>query len=71
MLGLSTSTSTNTNLLQINIPDELKGVELQVIILPAYKENFEMEYFSDAELELLPKINLGTPLDDNEDYDKW
>ncbi len=71
MLGLSTRATTNTNQLQINIPDELKGVELQVIILPAGKENNEIDFFTDAELALLPKIYLGTPLEDKEDYDKW
>jgi len=48
MSGLSTRATTNTNQLQINIPDELKGVELQVIILPAGKENDEVEFFTDA-----------------------
>ena len=71
MSGLSTRATTNANQLQINIPDELKGVELQVIILPAGKENDEVEFFTDAELALLPKMHLGTPLEDNEDYNKW
>ena len=71
MSGLSTRATTNANQLQINIPDELKGVELQVIILPAGKENDEVEFFTDAELALLRKMHLGTPLEDNEDYNKW
>jgi len=71
MLGLSTKGSTNTNLLQINIPDELKGIDLQIIILPSNKENSEIEFFTSDELQLLSKINIGTPLDDNEDYSKW
>jgi len=68
--GLSTRATTNTNQLQINIPDELKGVELQVIILPAGKENDEVEFFTDAELALLPMMHLGTPFEDEEDYNK-
>ena len=71
MLGLSTHGCTNTNQLQINIPDELKGVELQIIILPAEKGNDEIEFFTDAELKLLPNINLGTSIGDTEDYNKW
>jgi hypothetical protein len=71
MLGLSTRASSNTNQLHIHIPDELKGVELQVIILPAGKANDEINFFTDAELALLPKMHLGTPLDDEEDYSKW
>ena len=71
MLGLSTRASTNTNQLQINIPDELKGVELQVIILPAVADNDEVDFFTDSELALLPNTHLGTPLDDKEDYNKW
>ncbi len=71
MLGLSTHGSTNTNQLQINIPDELKGVELQIIILPAEKGNEQIDFFTDAELQLLPHIDLSTPTPDNEDYSKW
>ena len=71
MLGISTHGSTNTNQLQINIPDELKGVELQIIILPAVKSNDQIDFFTDAELQLLPKINLGSPIQDKEDYSKW
>jgi hypothetical protein len=71
MLGLSTRGSTNTNQLQINIPDELKGVELQIIILPSGKENSEIEFFTDAELQQLPNIHIGTSIDDKEDYSQW
>jgi hypothetical protein len=71
MLGLTTHGSTNTNQLQINIPDELKGVELQIIILPAGKEEEQIDFFNDAELQLLPHINLGTSIPDTEDYNKW
>ena len=71
MLGLSTHGSTNTNQLQINIPDKLKGFELQIIILPAEKGNDEVDFFTDAELQLLPHINLGTSIEDKEDYNKW
>ncbi len=71
MLGLSTHGSTNTNQLQINIPDELKDVELQTIILPAEKGSDQIDFFTDAELQLLPHINLSTPIQDKEDYSKW
>ena len=71
MLGLSTHGSTNTNQLQINIPDELKGVELQIIILPVGKENEQIDFFTEEELQLLPKLNFGTGIDDKEDYSKW
>ncbi len=72
MLGLTIHSSTNTNLLQLNIPDELKGINLQIIIIPADKNNNqEIEFFTDAELQQLPAINLSTPIQDNEDYTKW
>ena len=71
MLGLTTHGSTNTNQLQINIPDELKGVDLQIIILPAERGNEQIEFFTDAELQLLPKIQLNQPLTDDEEYSKW
>jgi hypothetical protein len=71
MLGISTHGSTNTNQLHINIPDELKGVELQIIILPVGKESEQIEFFTDTELQSLPNINLGTSIPDNEDYSKW
>lgn len=72
MLGLTIHSSTNTNQLQLNIPDELKGIDLQIIIIPADKNNNqEIEFFTDAELQQLPAINLSTPIQDNEDYTKW
>ncbi len=71
MLGLTIHSSTNTNQLQVNIPDELKGIDLQIIIIPADKSNAQIEFFTDSELNQLPAINLGTPLIDNEDYSKW
>ena len=71
MLGLSTKASTNTNQLQINIPDELKGVELQIIILPADRENSQIDFFTESELQLLPALYSGTSIQDEEDYNKW
>ena len=72
MLGITTRTSTTTNQLNIQIPDELKGIELQVIILPSSKEaNQEIKFFTDAELEQLPVLQLSTGNKDNEDYTKW
>ncbi len=72
MLGITTRTSTDTNQLSINIPDELKGIELQVIILPSVNEaKQEIEFFTDAELHQLPALHFGTEIKDNEDYSKW
>ncbi len=71
MFGLSTRGHSNTNQLQINIPDELKGVELQIIILPTNKENSQIDFFTDQELRALSNVNLGSPIDDTEDYSKW
>ena len=76
MLGLTIHSSTNTNQLQLNIPDELKGIDLQIIIIPANPDNYrdntqQIEFFTDAELQQLPAINLSTPIQDNEDYAKW
>lgn len=72
MLGLSTRGTTNTNELQIHIPDELKGVELQIIILPANKEDdAQIDFFTEAELQQLPTVHLGTLIQDKEDYSKW
>lgn len=71
MLGLSTKGSSNTNKLQISIPDELKGIELQIIILPAGKESSEIDFFTEEELSLLPHVRIDTDLEDKEDYTKW
>jgi hypothetical protein len=71
MLGLTTRGASNTNQLLVTIPDELKGVELQIIILPAVNQGSRIDFFTDAELQQIPKLNLGTQLPDNEDYSKW
>ena len=71
MLGLSIKGSTNTNKLQIDIPDELKGIELQIIILPADKENSQIDFFTESELQLLPALYSATSIQDDEDYNKW
>lgn len=71
MLGLTIHSSTNTNQLQLDIPDELKGIDLQIIIIPASKNNQQIDFFTDAELQQLPALNLSTPVQDNEDYTKW
>ena len=72
MLGLTINSSTNTNDLHLNIPDELKGIDLQIIIIPADKaNNQQIEFFTEEELQQLPKISLGNPVQDNEDYTKW
>lgn len=72
MLGLTTSGTTNTNQLKINIPEELIGIELQIIILPAVKNSDQqIEFFTDDELQQLPDMYLGTAFQDDEDYSKW
>ena len=72
MLGLTIHSSTNTNQLQLNIPDELKGIDLQIIIIPVDKNNTqEIEFFTDDELKQLSQVNLAAPIQDNEDYIKW
>lgn len=72
MLGLTTNTQTSTNELTINIPDELKGVELQVIILPVAKnKNETIEFFSEEELRKISAMQPGTIINDIEDYSKW
>ncbi len=63
---------TNTNQLKINIPGELIGIELQIIILPAVKENSQqIEFFTDSELQQIPAFQPGTLLKDDDDYSKW
>jgi hypothetical protein len=72
MLGLTIHSKTDTNQLQLNIPDELKGIDLQIIILPVANSNDDqIEFFTEAELKELNSVDLGTPLKDNEDYSKW
>lgn len=72
MLGLTIHSKTDTNRLQLNIPDELKGIDLQIIILPAANsKDDQIEFFTEAELKELHSVNLGIPLNDNEDYSKW
>lgn len=69
MLGLKIRSKTNTNRLQLNIPDELKGIDLQIIILPVvdYK-NEEIKFFTETELKKLHTVNLGTSLKDDEGH---
>ena len=72
MLGLFTHAMTNTNQLEIAIPDELKGVELQIIILPAVKESsLQIEFFNETELKQMCAFQPGTFVKDEEDYSKW
>ena len=72
MLGITTTASTSTNNLSIHIPDELKDMDLQVIILPAAKNKEEqIEFFSDAELQQLSTVHMGADINDKEDYSKW
>ena len=63
---------TNTNELKINIPDYLKGIELQITILPdTVLKNEHIEFFTKDELEKLSTVHLGKQLNDSEDYSKW
>ncbi len=72
MTGITTAASTSTNQLTISIPDSLKGIDLQVIVLPAQNGDAEIEFFSKEELVQFSTINLGNPIpDDHEDYSKW
>jgi hypothetical protein len=41
---------------------------MQTIIWLAGKEEEQIDFFTDAELQLLPCINLGTSIPDKEDY---
>lgn len=72
MQGISIIGKTSTNVLEINIPDNLKNMDLQIIVLPrAMETTEEIEFFTAAEL-YLPAIGyLGTPLEDDENYDTW
>lgn len=59
---------TNTNELKISIPDDLKGIELQIIILPVtVSKNEQIEFFTEDELEKLSAVHLGNILNDPED----
>ena len=72
MVGLTTRATTDTNQLNIYIPDELKGVELQIIIIPAEKNSTQqIDFFTDEELRQLSTINPSTFTNDDEDYTKW
>ncbi|MCW3113834.1 MAG: hypothetical protein JWR18_2230 [Segetibacter sp.] len=72
MIGLSISGTTNSNELTIQIPDELIGKELQIIIIPAAKDKTQqMDFFTDLELQQIAPSQPGTLLTDNEDYSKW
>ncbi len=72
MLAIRTIKRTSNNKLLINIPDELNNKDLEIIILPLKKsEKIKFEFWNEEEIEQLSKINLGTPINDDEDYSKW
>lgn len=73
MKGLSKHLVANSNQLLIQIPDEMKGQELQIFILPISKnKEEEIEFFSEEELEKFGTIKSSTDFFlDNEDYSKW
>ena len=73
MIGIRTILKTSSNNLQIQIPDALKNMKLEVIVLPANTDanNNEYEFWSDVELKQVGTLNLGKKLTDKEDYSKW
>ena len=72
MIGLRTNAVTATNQLLITIPDNLKGVELEVIVLPAAKSGDSIDFWSEEDLAAMSKSTLGHPIEgDDEDYTKW
>lgn len=72
MVGMKIHSKTNTNELRIDIPDDLKGIDLQIIILPVTEsKNEQIEFFTKDELEKLSTVHLGKQLNDSEDYSKW
>lgn len=70
MNGFTTHIKADTNQLNLHIPDELKGIELQIIILPANKENVDIEFFSESELNKIQPVQPEISLIDHEDYTK-
>ncbi len=71
MVGMTIHRKTNTNELKIDIPDNLKGIDLQIIILPVTEsKNEQIEFFTEDELEKLSSVHLGKQLNDSEDYSK-
>ncbi len=71
MIGLTTQIRSKSNQLKIQIPNELKDIDLQVIILPANPNQTVIDFFSEKELAKLSKKNLGKLIVDDEDYSKW
>lgn len=71
MVGMRIHGKTNTNELKLNIPDDLKGIELQIIILPVTQSKDEqIEFFTEDELKKLSSVHLGNQLNESEDYSK-
>lgn len=63
---------TNTSELKISIPDDWKGIELQIIILPVTESKKErINFFTGEELEKISAVHLGKQLNDSEEYSKW
>ncbi|SHO81741.1 hypothetical protein MNB_SV-15-1013 [hydrothermal vent metagenome] len=56
------------NFLKLLPKNVVKIKELSTITL-TNKEKYE--FWSDKELEYISKIDLSTPLEDDEDYSKW
>lgn len=72
MVGMTINSKKNTNQSKINKPDDLKGIELQIIILPVIESKNELiKFLAKDELEKPATVHLGKPLNDFEDYSKW
>ena len=72
MLGIRKFIKSKSNKLYIEIPNELKDKELEIIIMPKNEENVEdIHFWTEEELNKLSKIQLSSSIPDNEDYSKW
>jgi len=56
-----------------NILNFLKLLPKNIVNIIELKDNKVQNYelWNDKELEYISKIDLSTPLEDNEDYSKW
>lgn len=64
--------STNTNQLQVNIPDELVGINLQIIILPSHQRNkWECVIFTESKLQLHSIVRMDSFINESDGNRKW
>jgi len=55
----------------LEIPQEF-GEKFEVILIPIdYEDKNDYEFWSNEELKQISKIDLSTPIKDDEDYSKW